>query len=160
MNKKRFLIILFVIVIGFIPLHIWAQQPRTLAEIMKGSVSVEKFYTRCKTMENGEFDVRSLKVRNPEGIADIWSILEETEVTSMRWEPYTSKGFQDGDVWYEVEEIQNLHWVQIMNSGKVHAHTPLISYIYPLDTIYTISDAEWQECTVALEEVMQKYGEE
>ncbi len=154
--KKRIGIFCIIIAVGFIFLAVWCQKTKTLTEIMRAGKTVTEFDMAYKTKANGAYDIHRVWVKTPEGAEAVRNVLEETKVSSMRV-VLPPKDIQEEEVWYEVGELQNLHWVQITSSGKVYTGMPGVPQ---LNIAYVISDEEWQKCAAAFAEVMKLYGEE
>lgn len=161
MKRSKFLVIIIAILAvaagGFV---VYANQQKTLGDVMKAEKFEEWLYLGRSEIENGDWDFRSGHVDQQEDIQKIAEILTETEISFQKFEWWTTTDLGiDGNAWYEVDDLSLGTWVQIVNNGEVHAGFPIHS-IYQIETVYEISDTEWQECADALEEILQKYENE
>lgn len=160
MKRSKFLVIVIaILVVAVGGLAVYAKQQKTLGDVMKTEKFGEWLYLGYSAIENDEWDVRSAHVDKQEDIQEIAEILADAEVFFQRFESYTKKDIGEGDVWYEVDDLSQGIWIQVMSSGEVHTGFPIYS-IYQIETVYEISDTEWKECTTALEEILQKYETE
>lgn len=160
MKRSKFLVIVFAILAVMVGgLALYANQQKTLGEIMNADKFGEWIYIACTAKENDEWDFRSGHVDQQEDIQKIAEILSDTKVSFMKFEYYTKADIDSGDVWYEVDDLTQGIWIQVMSDGEVHTGFPIRS-IYQIDAVYSISEKEWMECTTALEGILQKYERE
>ena len=92
--------------------------PDTLADLMKDKVEEgHEYYTVYKTKVNGKYDIREVKISDPKGIEELWALLEETEVSFKKITRLP--GLENGEVWYEITDMQHIRSIQIEDSGEV-----------------------------------------
>ena len=130
--------------------------PSTLADIMKDKVEDGyEYHTVYKTKVNGEYDIRDVKISDPKGIEELWALLEETEVSFKKITRLP--GLEDGEVWYEITDMQHIRSIQVEDSGEVQT---MAFHIPHFSVIYAIPDEEINEFFERLEEIRNIYSDE
>lgn len=158
MKKKKVLCGVLILIVVLLVVA-WTQIPKNLADLMRGNKKSPEFYTTYKTIENGDFISPSLYIRDPEGVEAVKKALEETEISFERICWYTNyESLEEGDVWYEVEQLHNYQWIQVMSEGKVRSGNLPLTYRIEIEC--SISEEERQEFAVAMDEIRETYGEE
>lgn len=154
--RKKIHIVIKIILLVLMVLVIYGILPETLADIMKEKVEVGYDYRAVyKTKINGEYDISSLKIGDSEGIEKLWELLEKTEVSFKAFK--RSPNLMDGEVWYEITDMQHIKSIQITNSGEVYA---MAFRIPQFNVVYSVSDGELKEFFETIEEIRVTYGEE
>ena len=153
--KKKLLIIFCIILVVIIALGLYMKKPRTLAELMGKKVEVGYDYeTIYKSRFNGEYDLRSVKIKESEGIDEIWTLLNKTKISFKKVS--LPPDLVDGEVWYEITDMQRIKSIQITNSGEVYTTA---FHIPQLNVVYSVSDKELNEFFIRMEELREFYGE-
>ena len=153
------MILVGIFVVIAIIFGVWAKQQKTLAQIMNTEDFGEMIYLDYKAMQNGEWNFRSGEVTEKEDIARIAEILADTEISFAKLESFGKKNIGEGNVWYEVDDLSQGKWIQIMDDGEVHTGFVLPD-IYQIDMVYRISEENRTKCVTALDEILQKYEKE
>ena len=157
MNKsKKIRIVYKIIVVIIIAIGAYGLLPDTLADLMKDKVEEgHEYYTVYKTKVNGEYDIRDVKISDPEGIEELWALFEETEVAFKKITRLP--GLEDGEVWYEITDMQHIRSIQVEDSGEVQT---MAFHIPHFSVIYAIPDEEINEFFERLEEILNIYSDE
>lgn len=154
-NKKKRVIYGIILAI-LIAVGVYGLFPRTLADIMKEKVEEgHEYYTVYKTKVNGEYDIRDIEISDPKGIEELWNLLEETEVSFKKITRLP--GLEDGEVWYEITDMQHIKSIQVEDSGEVQT---MAFHIPQFSVIYSIPDEEVKEFFEKLEEIRNIYSDE
>ena len=142
------IIIMLVVAYGIVP--------GTLADIMKEKVEDGYDYSVAyKTKVNGEYDIDRVEINDPEGIDYLWRNLKGTEVSFKKITP--PPDLTDGEVWYEITDMQHIKSIQITNSGEVYT---MAFQVPQLNIVYSISDEETKELFERIDQIKEIYGEE
>lgn len=153
-KKKR--VVYGIILVILIAVGVYGLFPRTLADIMKDKVEEgHEYYTVYKTKVNGEYDIRDIEISDPKGIEELWNLLEETDVSFKKITRLP--GLEDGEVWYEITDMQHIRSIQVEDSGEVQTMAFHIPYF---SVIYVIPDEEINEFFERLEEIRKIYSDE
>lgn len=130
--------------------------PSTLADIMKDKVEVGyEYHTVYKTKINGEYEIIDVNISDPEGIGYLWRNLEETEISFKKIT--RPPELTDGEVWYEITDMQRIKSIQITDSGEVHT---MPFYIPQLSVVNSISDEDLEVLFERIEQIRDKFGED
>ena len=130
--------------------------PSTLADIMKDKVEDGyEYHTVYKTKVNGEYDLKDVNISDPDGIDYLWRNLEGIEVSFKKIT--RPPELTDGEVWYEITDMQHIKSIQITDSGEVHT---MAFHIPQLSVVYSISDEDVELLFTRIEQIRDKYGEE
>ena len=157
-KKKALFIIILVVVIAILSGGIYGvlQMPKTIAGIMNTKMDVGyEYMTVCKKNIDGEFDIDTIRIHAPEGIEAIWKLMEETDVSFQKI--ISSTELKEGEVRYEVTDLQHIKSVQITNSGEVYA---MALHIPQLVLVYSVSEEQTVSFFERIEEIRNNYGEE
>lgn len=137
-------------------LGVYGVVPGTLADIMKDKVEEGYEYsTVYKTKVNGEYELSNVKISDPEGIEYLWGNLEETEVSFKK--VTRPPELTDGEVWYEITDMQHIKSMQITDSGEVYT---MAFHIPQFSVVYSISEEEVQVLFERINQIREIYGEE
>ena len=129
--------------------------PGTLADIMKDKVDEGYAYsTVYKTKVNGEYELNNVKISELEGIDYLWRNLKETEVSFKK--VTRPPELMDGEVWYEITDMQHLKSIQITDSGEVHT---MAFHIPQLSVVYSISDEDKVVLFERIEQIRDIYSD-
>ncbi|WP_458398081.1 hypothetical protein [Anaerotignum sp.] len=155
-TRKKIRFVYRAVVIVIILMVSYGIAPSNLADIMKEKVEVGHDYSVAyKTKVNGEYDIDRVKISDPEGIEYLWRNLEETEVSFKKIT--RPPELTDGEVWYEITDMQHLKSMHITDSGEVHT---MPFHIPQLRVVYSISDEDLEVLFTRIEQIRDKYGEE
>lgn len=155
-TRKKMRFVYRAIVIVIMLMFAYGIVPGTLADLMKEKVDEGYEYsTVYKTKVNGEYDISRLKIDDPKGIEYLWTNLEGTEVSFKKITRYPE--LTDGEVWYEITDMQHLKSIQITDSGEVHT---MAFNIPQLSVVYSISDEDLNKLFTRIEQIREIYGEE
>ena len=157
MNKsKKIRIVYKIIVVIIIAIGAYGLLPDTLADLMKDKVEEgHEYYTVYKTKVNGEYDLKDVNISDPDGIDYLWRNLEGTEVSFKKIT--RPPELTDGEVWYEITDMQHIKSIQITDSGEVHT---MAFHIPQLSVVYSISDEDVELLFTRIEQIRDKYGDE
>lgn len=155
-TRKKIRFVYRAIVIVIMLMFAYGIVPGTLADLMKEKVDEGYEYsTVYKTKVNGEYDIRDVKISDPEGIEELWALFEETEVSFKKITRLP--GLEDGEVWYEITDMQHIRSIQVEDSGEVQT---MAFHIPHFSVIYAIPDEEINEFFERLEEIRNIYSDE
>ena len=155
-TRKKIRFVYRAIVIAIMLMFAYGIVPSTLADIMKDKVEDGyEYHTVYKTKVNGEYDIRDVKISDPKGIEELWALLEETEVSFKKITRLP--GLENGEVWYEITDMQHIRSIQVEDSGEVQT---MAFHIPHFSVIYAIPDEEINEFFERLEEIRNIYSDE
>ena len=155
-TRKKIRFVYRALVIAIMLMFAYGIVPSTLADIMKDKVEDGyEYHTVYKTKVNGEYDIRDVKISDPKGIEELWALLEETEVSFKKITRLP--GLEDGEVWYEITDMQHIRSIQVEDSGEVQT---MAFHIPHFSVIYAIPDEEINEFFERLEEIRNIYSDE
>lgn len=155
-TRKKIRFVYRAIVIVIMLMFAYGIVPGTLADLMKEEVDEGYEYsTVYKTKVNGEYDISRLRIGDPKGIEYLWTNLEKTEVSFKKIT--RPPELTDGEVWYEITDMQHIKSIQITDSGEVHT---MAFNIPQLSVVYSISDEDLNKLFTRIEQIREIYGEE
>ena len=155
-REKKFRFSYRIIVIIIMLMFAYGVIPGTLADIMKNKVDAGYEYsTVYKTKVNGEYDLKDVNISDHDGIDYLWRNLEGIEVSFKKIT--RPPELTDGEVWYEITDMQHIKSIQITDSGEVHT---MPFYIPQLSVVYSISDEDVELLFTRIEQIRDKYGDE
>ena len=155
-TRKKIRFVYKAIVIVVMLMFAYGVVPSTLADIMKDKVEDGyEYHTVYKTKVNGEYDLKDVNISDPDGIDYLWRNLEGTEVSFKKIT--RPPELTDGEVWYEITDMQHIKSIQITDSGEVHT---MAFHIPQLSVVYSIPDEEINGFFERLEEIRNIYSDE
>lgn len=155
-TRKKIRFVYRAIVIAIMLMFAYGIVPGTLSDIMKDKVEDGyEYHTVYKTKVNGEYDLKDVNISDPDGIDYLWRNLEGIEVSFKKIT--RPPELTDGEVWYEITDMQHIKSIPVTDSGEVHT---MPFHIPQLSVVYSISDEDVELLFTRIEQIRDKYGDE